>query len=784
MSNEIPTIISEEGYADNRQVPDNFDGNPFSKKLLIFIISLVLLIALIMIFIFRFYLAKDKKTGVNEEPVQDETEIVRPSLPTFDKEELDEITDISTSTDLMIEYLSFSDFYKKNEIEIEPKFENYTLPLNTKIEVINYYDISRKINLDPVIEDINEQGFAVINNPWASDSFDFYSVYRKLKEKQIPTFISSDFLLYYQQNIMKKAFKDIEENIFYDNLWDISKELYLRSKTRYETRLASIGNINDPLLEGARLETIFFAVSLELLKPLTAQVAPVGVQVSEDRFSVAEANNFFFSVPSNLKEDVESELKLIREAKSVVKSPTLLYTRDYKDFIIPEDYRSHAKLNNFFLASKWLNSVFPLYYQGEDCSECLLDREDWRINFIASLLISDDFSSLPQIKNRWARIYKVISFFEGLKDDLDYINYRDSLIAAFSQDYEIESIFQGDDEEIDKKLKAVVTEIEKYKFLEIQGGPSVKELKNKTGIGLKVLTDYFSPDGYLLSRLVSPSVGAYLGTGSEYNHTACGSSQTLKRCNASAYDIINLIHPLGNYDYFLENSNYSNYQNEATKLSQEIKIGIENKTTNYWSFLSLAQDYLNFDKKLMPIFSQTDSWEKKDFNTIAASWGNYYLPFDKFNINQSVSSKGLDDFSRWSENSYIEPNLALVNELVSVNKMVLSMFSALRIEVEAKQVVKEISASTDNLEKIREIIIKEIAGEKLSDTDFEFISDFTSLLEILEPTKDKSFSFYPDSFSQSLKGDLSNLKLMVVVNQRDGEKFFSLGPVWNYQEGK
>lgn len=784
MSNETATIISEDGYADNRQEPDNFDGNPFSKKLLFFIIGLVLLIALIMIFIFRFYLAKDRGPVVIEGPQQEKVESVRPVLPFFDKEELAEITDISTSTDLMIEYLSFSDFYEKSEVKVEAKFENYSLPLNTKIEVINYYDISRKINLDPVIDDINEQGFALINNPWASDSFDFYSIYRKLKEKQIPTFISSDFLLYYQQNIMKKAFKDIEENIFYDNLWDISKELYLRAKTRYESRLASIGNINDPLLEGARLETIFFAVSLELLKPLTTQVAPVGVQVSQDKFSVAEANNFFFAAPLNLKDDIESELKLIREAELVTKSPILLYSRDYKDFAVPQEYRGQAKLNNFFLASKWLNSVFPLHYQGNDCPKCLLDREDWRINFIASLLISDDFSSLPQIKNRWARIYKVISFFAGLRDDLDYINYRDSLISIFSQDYEIESIFQGSNEEIDQKLKQVALEIEKIKFLEIQGGPSTKDLENKTGIGLKVLTDYFSPDNYLLSKLVSPNVGNYLGKGLENNNTACGSSQSIKRCNGSAYDIINLVQPLDNYNYFLENSNYTNYQKEASKLRNEIKIGIKNRTTNYWSFLSLVQDFLNFDKKLMPIFSQTPKWEEKYFNVMAASWGNYHLPFEKFNVNQSIGPKGLDDFSRWSESSYIEPNLALLNELISVNKMVLSMFSALRIEVEAKQVVKEISAATDNLEKVRAIIIKEIAGEKLSDTDFEFISDFSSLLEILEPIKNKSFSLNPNSFSQALKGDLSNLKLMVVVNQKEGEKSFSLGPVWNYKEGK
>ncbi len=582
---------------------------------------------------------------------------------------------------------------------------------------------------------------------------------------------------------MKKAFKDIEENIFYDNLWDINKELYQRAKTRYESRLASIGNVNDLLLEGARLETIFFAVSLELLKPLPNQIAPVGVQVSQDKFSVSEANRFSFVLPPNLREDVEAEVKLIKEAKGIAKSPIFLYSKDYRDFNVSTDYRSHAKLNNFFLASKWLNSVFPLYHQGDDCSECLLDAEDWRINFIASLLIADDFSSLPQIKNRWARIYKIIAFFEGLRDGLDYINYRDSLISVLGKDYEIEKILQEDNEKISDNLEKIVAEIESYKFLEIQGGPTSEDLKNKKGIGLKVLTDYFSPDDHLLGRLVSPAVGNYLGQELN-NNTSCGARQSLRRCNGSAYDIINLIHQLNNNSYFLDNSNYLNYQRESLKLSNEIGISIKNRTTNYWSLLALIEEFLNFDKSLMPVFSQSDKWEEKNFNTAAAAWGNMHLPLERFSINQTLGPKGLDNFSRWNENSYIEPNLALVNELISVNKMILSMFSALRIEVETKQVIQEVLAAKQNLERIREVIIKEISGEKLTEDDFEFIYDFTALLEILEPAKEKAFSLYPSSFSQALKGNLSNLKLIIVVNQRNGEKFFSLGPVWNYQERK
>ena len=784
MSNELPTILSAENYADTKQTFDDSGGGLPPKKIMIILGILVLVIALVLIFVFRFLVSKTEVIEKEEEQRADEAEVSRPILPILEAPNLNGDLDLATSTDLMIESLSFADFYKKEKIDIRPNFESYELPLNTKIEVINYHDTARKLNLDPFIDDLNNNGFALIDNPWKTEALDFYSAYAKLREEQIPLFISSDFLIYYQQNILKKTFKDIEENIFYDNLWDINMEVFERAKTRYEARLSEVGNINDPLLEASRLETVFFAVSLELLKPVASQVAPIGVQVNDNRFSVSEANRFSFSVPQNLKNDVEAELKLIREGKQKLKSPVLLYVRDYSEFNVPSDYKQHAKLNNFYLSLKWLNSVFPLYYQEDNCDACLLDREDWRINFIASLLISEDFNSIPEIKNRWARIYKVLAFFRGLKDNLDYRDYRDALISAFGEDYNLEEIFKTTNDEIDNNILKITEEISTDRFLEIQGGPSVNDLKSRFGIGFKVLSDSYSPDDYLLGKLVAPTTGNYLGGEivGEKNISACGQRAALKRCNGISYDILNLVYPLKSNQYFIENSNFSYYDAESSRLSREIKWSVDSHISNYWSSLALTREFLTFDLSLAPSFIKSSPWTEKSLNTAVATWANLYIPLEKFSVNQSLGSKGLDDFSRWSQSSYIEPNLSLVNELISINNMVLEMLRALRIETEVKQAIEEIRLASSNLEKIKNIITKEISAEKIEAADFEFISDFAGELEILEPIKDKSFAIKAPTFSRTLKGDLNNFKFAVVINQRDGEKFFSVGPVWNYSE--
>ena len=787
MSSEMPTILSAEGQLDlnSRQSFDDSGGSSSPKKIIIMLIALIVVIALVLILVFRYY---SKQTERDQVPQENEEEIENELSPTFfpilANPDLSSITDIATSTDLLIEYLTFSDFYKKQATDIRPGFEKYNLPLNTKIDIINYHDTARKLNLDPLIEDINNNGFALLDNPWKNEVNDFYSAYAKLREEQIPIFISSDFLIYYHQNIMKKAFKDIEENIFYYNVWDINKDLYSRAKTRYEARLSEVGNVNDPLLEASRLATVFFAVSLELLKPLPSQIAPIGVQINQDRFSVSEASRFTFNVPYNLRAEVEAELLLIREAKQKSKSPVLLYNRDYSEFRVPSDYSRHAKLNNFYLASKWLNSVFPLYYQEDSCASCLLDREDWRINFITALLISEDFNSLPQIKNRWARIYKVISFFKGLKDDLVYINYRDALLAVLGEGYDVEAVFKSDNTSIDENLLKLSKEIAKYEFLEIQGGYSTADLKEKVKIGFRVLSESYSPNDYLFSRLVSPTVGNYLAgpTIGSSNITACGQRNNIKRCNGSSYDIINLFHPLKDNPYFIENSNYSSYQNASSRLSQEIENSITHHASSYWSSLVLIKEFLNPDKNMMPPFAESPKWEEKSLSTAASAWANSYVPLEKFNVNQSLGARGLNDFSRWSESSYIEPNLALINELISSNEMILDTLVALRIETEIKQVIEDLRVASANLERIRSIIVKEISGEEIDSLDFEFISDFVAALEIVDPIKDKSFNIKPPTFTRSLIPSLNNFKFIIIVNQRAGQKFFSVGPVWNYSE--
>jgi len=752
-------------------------------------IALALATILLMVGIFfvvkKFVSPKTEEPMAETEIIATTTEIVPAVLPDLNAPET-ATTTVATSSfsNLAIEYLSFADFYKTPDNSVTLKLSDYKLPLNIKIDVMNYYDVSRKLSLDPALDKLNSQGFAVIDNPSTKDVLDFYSAYSFLDSKQLPLLITSDYMIYYYQNVLKKAFKDVEENVFYDNLWDINKELYTAAKERYEARLAAIGNINDSILEGERLETAFFAAALELLKPTAEQLKTGQSNPVTGSFTSSDADRFYFVTPPYLKDDVLAEVKLIRDAKLKAKSPVMLYNRDYVEFSVPFDYKANAKLNNFYLTTAWLNSVFPLNYRGKDCAACLLDAADWRVNMIAASFISKDFSELPGLKNKWARIYKVMSFFKGLREDLNYVHYRDSLVAAFGADYKIEELFADSNKSAVANLEKLRAKALAYDFAEINGALNKKDVSLKPRLGLKPLAESYWPNNYIFSRLTSPAVGTFNATTTASNDiTTCLDNKIYKRCNGFALDVVNLTYPIGNNNYFNINTNFSGYGQAASGLQSELVKNNVWHTNNYWANLSSIKALLTINKENLPLFARSSAWQDKSLRTAAGAWINLQLPMDKFSTGGSVKSSGLNNAASWNENSYVEPNLDLINELLADTAMVIQMFSALQLDTEVRVALQDIKNFSGSLEEMKVIVLKELTSGELNAADNEAIADFAKQFKTTAASvKEKQMSLKLPQQKTALKEDLSRLKLLLIVHQEGENKVFSVGPVWDYQE--
>lgn len=709
------------------------------------------------------------------------------NLPITENPDDDDLSSSYTNlSDLDVEYISFTDFYQAPDHNYTTNLDNYDLPINIKIDGINYYDLARKINLDVVVADLNANGFALLDNPWQEEVNDFYSIYEKLEEKQVPFLITSDFLIYYYQNSLKKVFKDIEEHVFYDNLWIISLEMYKTAKSRYESRLASIGNINDTILEAQRMELAFFAVALELLKPTKSQVVTKGAIDDPTKFSEGDAERFYYLAPTYIKDDIANEVKLIRDAQENAKSPNLLYTRDYKEFTVPKEYKSDAKLNNFYLASRWLNSIFPLEYKGTNCADCLLDKEDWRLSMVTAGLISTDFSEREDLKNRWARIYKIMAFFKGLRDEIDYVDFRDALVASFGEDYNLESLFDDENKDAMANLDKLRLKIAANDYSEIRGAINKEDPEVKKLIGFKMLTEPYWPNDYIFSRLTHPNVGAYQGPETRPNNlTFCELNRVFARCSGFSLDIANLVVPMAGNPTFDQNTNYLNYDKASAALLDQFNRDGLWHTSNYWSTLSLMDALLKPKKEQQPAFAGSQEWREKNIKTAVSAWINFQLPWEQVSLTPSDSVRGLGGYFRYNENVYVEPNLSLINELIATNNMMAQMFTALRLQDEINLAAYSIKALDADLQMIKGIVLKELDGQALSEEDGEALNDFARKYMVDQKNdKDKILQIPFIKGRYVLKEDLTNMKLMALVHQAEGNKIISVGPVWNYRESR
>ncbi len=696
--------------------------------------------------------------------------------------------DLGTSTEnLKAEEVAFGAFYKKEKYDFQPSFKTYQLPINIKASVANYYDVSRKINLDPYLEELNTNGFAILSNQFDSEGNDFFSVHRAITKRDIPLVITSDFILYYYQNELKEVYKEIEQNAFYDNLWATAKDFYQIALTRYKNRLTEVGLTNDTILEATRQETVYFAVLLELLKPTKEQVNDQPNFTDATKFISQEAEKYTFNLPIDIHDTVKKEVELIRAARGQAKSPVFLYWRDYKYFKVPANYSRNAKLNNFYLATKWLNSVFPLYYRDEDCEQCLLDYNDWLINFATACFITKDFNDNQDLKNQWAIIYKFISFFSGLRRDLTYLDYEKVLSEIYGQGYSIENIFSPQNENRNQEVEAIQEKIGEIFFPAIEGGIPRTSVKFKPQLGMRILQEPYWPNNYIFNRLSGQDFILQSDYKRRVTVTACREKKSYYRCVGFGQDIINLLQPIKDgSQYFKNNTSYLRYDEAIADLRQEIRdFDVYTWHNNiYWTTLDITKYLLNYQAEELPIFSRHSAWHKgKVYNTVLGTWVNLHLPadqlvnyYEKKNLNLGVD-RGCNKYN------YIEPNISLINELIAKDMMLQRVLWVLKVTKRTNAASVMLKELNNQLKELRRIMKKELNGETLDSDDCRFIIDFAGHYAV---DKEGEKIFVIDGQDAKIKESIAGTKLLALIYYYSAEdkKILAVGPIFNYQEGR
>jgi len=457
------------------------------------------------------------------------------------------------------------------EVEISPSIPAYSLPLST-VKIANYQKFSEKIKLSPEpLFLLKKNGFVVIPTPspiaerevflessrqMATPGDDFVAYYKAMGEIDLPIFITTDSLLHYYHIFFDTTLMKLERDLFYKDIWVISKNLLAESLQEYF-------QTGGDLKEAAKRNVAYLSVALELLKPRINQVMSeetlreeycvpgidpeyceimisgvkeyYGDKASYKYFSPTEFEQYNFEVPEAVKSLVEKEIELIEKHQGWEYSPIFIYQEDYSQYIPRGHYTKSEKLKNYFKALMWYGRMTaliegsPLLSVGESvCSgnrRGIISESEARIQTLQAFLLAHQFSKNQDLQERWNRIYAITSFLVGFSDDLGPNEYGKVLEKLFPEDLSPQRI-EEKYEELKEAILAVAynpkiysglgacellmpcppLEEEEIQALKLQAQELLTETK-----GFRLMGQRFTLDSYLFSEMVSPYSGEYSG---------------------------------------------------------------------------------------------------------------------------------------------------------------------------------------------------------------------------------------------------------------------------------
>jgi len=365
----------------------------------------------------------------------------------------------------------------------------------------------------------------------------------------LPIFITTDSLLHYYHIFFDTTLMKLERDLFYDDLWQMSKEFF-------DDALLQYNNTSGDLKEAAKRNVAYFSVALELLRPKKDQLMTkekireeynlpdwaiedlmrqYGEKASFKYFSESEFKQYSFEIPDFVESQVQKEIELIEKHEGWKFSPIFIYKEDYSQYVPRGHYTKSEKLKNYFKAMMWYGRMTalvkgsPNLSKGE--SECtgpmngIISEYDAKVQTLQASLIAKKFLESKNIQGRWTRMYAITSFFVGFSDDLGPYEYSAALKNLFEEEVasrDIEKRYENIrdvllDFSYNPKIYSGLGACEMFmpcppltdtdiQELKVQAKKLLEETK-----GFRLMGQRFTVDSWLFSEIVSPYSGEYTG---------------------------------------------------------------------------------------------------------------------------------------------------------------------------------------------------------------------------------------------------------------------------------
>ncbi|HPR14087.1 MAG TPA: DUF3160 domain-containing protein, partial [Candidatus Woesebacteria bacterium] len=561
------------------------------------------------------------------------------------------------------------------------------------------------------------------------------SIYDRAPEDSV--FITSDYLLHIYYKLVSKQLEYLEETKLYPDLTTLTDYLFAKSLENYQ-------NSSDPANQEsfARL-TAYFAVPKAILtavkqdSEIDQSIGAVVLDNDSDSYEQVKAQ--LVLLEDQLRPDMYQlaleELDLLMQAEIAQASPLfgdlinqadLEYLTDYSQFQPRSHYNRNPILRSYFRAMTWYGQN-NFFLQSKDLTRDAINM---------SLLFAE--TGGEQMFTLWSDMGQVIAFLVGPRDDLSLGEYLISL-KNNSTDNQIKV-----NEQFIEQVQASLATVDGPQIMSsLVYGDEIfsltkDELQENTK-GFRLMAPRFTPDAFIFSTLTQGDELVDEKTGEKLP------SNTTPLLVMSIFGN-NLAKDLS--QNWIENNAPQSKNVLADRLNtldQLFSNKTEKEWTNnfYWSWLytlkALFKDYSGDD---YPMFMQKPAWQNKNLQTALGSWTELkhatllYAKQSYAEMGDSGDERAIPPVPK----GYVEPDIEFLDRLLALSKMTLNGLSQ-------KGLMDDIflgrhETFIEALEFFREIAVKQLANQTISDEDFEKLRTISDsfVWSVLQPLPGEEYT--------------------------------------------
>lgn len=517
-------------------------------------------------------------------------------------------------------------------------------------------------------------------------------------------FVSSDFLLHIYHRLLEKEFEYVENKKFYPTLSEMTDALFAEAASTYST-------LTDPATKASyeRILTFFAAPKaiLDAAAPEKEATSMVDQKSDTDTAILAKLDMLKPLMSDSAYTKAKEELQLILKAEGLQASPLfdtywsaagLSNPQDYSQFTPRSHYTKNSILRSYFRAMMWYGrGNFPI-------TSPELTRD--------ALTISAMTKGTGQLKN-WEAIYIPTTFLVGQSEDLEITDYLTA--AGEPQAKEITPVLATKVQEAMKSYKS--PHIQSSAFAGDAVTAMTKEELVAATKGWRFMGQRFTPDAFIFSTLTQGDEKPDPETGQRLPSTTTGLMVFSALGTKTADPLVN--------QWITANAPDSDkvIAKNLTKLkTQFAQIPEDIWTQNiYWGWLYTLRslDTSGMDLSGYPRFVKNEQWNLKNLQTGLGSWTE--LKHDTLlYAKQSYAELGGGGEAVTPPpvpKGYVEPNIAFLDRLIALTKMTTEGLASRNL-LDGVFIDRNDEFLKD-LVFFKDIAVKELQNEKISDDDFE-----------------------------------------------------------------